>query len=178
MERKKKETSLMHKVKKENEELKKQLEDLKKSKTRELQRKNGEIDALKRQIKELKEEKQNLEAFQNWLGPVHGDEVDPISRLITNPGFVGIATIIFKYLGPKEIAKCRKVSKVWKTFIDSDKTMLKWQLNQVRSRCRPEHQDPFLRDYIRVIQFIPRNRLSASINPYKYLKETMSAMLE
>ena len=168
MDRKKKEASLLKSLKIENNELKEQLDNLEKSK-------DHEIIALRRQLKELKEEKQ---IFYND----NDHEIDLISKLVMNPGFDSIGFRVFTYLSPEKVAKCREVCKMWKTFIDNDRRMLKaqvnhfrLQLNHFRSRCRPEYQEPILRDFLRILQTMPRNRPQ---NAVELLKEMVSAIFE
>ena len=55
-----------------------------------------------------------------------------LSRLISNQGFDWIVESIFTYLDPNSLAKCRLVSKSWKAFIDSRRTILVCQLQQLK----------------------------------------------
>ena len=52
-------------------------------------------------------------------------------QFVSHPGFATINKTIFAHLDPKSLANCRLVSKSWKNFIDTSKTILLVQIHQL-----------------------------------------------
>ena len=64
-------------------------------------------------------------------------EATKFNILFSNPKFNSIAQGIFKHMESKELAKCRQVSKSWKTWIDNSSVYqeyLRVQLGKIRDR--------------------------------------------
>ena len=52
-------------------------------------------------------------------------------QFVSHPGFATINKTIFAHLDPKSLANSRLVSKSWKNFIDTSKTILLVQIHQL-----------------------------------------------
>ena len=55
-----------------------------------------------------------------------------LSKLISNQGYDCIVEAIFTNMDPISLAKCRLVSKSWKALIDTRRTILVYQLQQLK----------------------------------------------
>ena len=55
-----------------------------------------------------------------------------LSKLISNQGYDCIVEAIFTKMDPTTLAKCRLVSKSWKALIDTRRTILVYQLHQLK----------------------------------------------
>ena len=59
-------------------------------------------------------------------------EIFDLSKLISNRGYDFIVEAIFTNMDPPSLAKCRLVSKSWKALIDTRRTILVYQLQQLK----------------------------------------------